>query len=246
MSTSAPLPSFERAVFEGDPSPPDACAYCHRTLDGDYYRVNGNLACAPCATHAETLVPPDSHKAYSRALLFGIVAAVVGCAAYATFVIVTDIMLAWAAIGVGFLVGWAMKKGSRGLGGRRYQVTAALLTYAAVAVSFIPVYLHSDMQKKAAEKQAQTDTAASGKSSGTESAGNDAAGKAQEPQMNLFLALLTLVGLGLISPFLLLASSFGSGLLNLLIVFIGVRYAWKHMAQPQVEIDGPFPPPQTV
>ena len=97
------MPSFDRARFPGDP-PPDACAYCHRGVTGSYYRVGGHLACEPCAQRAESLLPPDSHKAYSKALLYGIGAAVVGCVGYALFEIRTGIMLGYIAIGVGFLV----------------------------------------------------------------------------------------------------------------------------------------------
>jgi len=40
--------------------------------------------------------------------------------------------MVFAGIGVGYLVGYAMRLGSGGVGGRRYQVMAALLTYMAV------------------------------------------------------------------------------------------------------------------
>jgi hypothetical protein len=42
-------------------------------------------------------------------------------------------------LAVGYIVGKAMMKGSAGLGGRRYQVVAVALTYAAVSLSFIPL-----------------------------------------------------------------------------------------------------------
>jgi hypothetical protein len=154
MSTSSPAFSFDRARYVGDPPPPDSCAFCQRELKSEYFRVNGNLACSTCAQQAERLVPPDSHKAFSRAVVFGIGAAIVGCIGYALFEILTGIMMGWIALLVGLFVGRAMKTGSRGLGGRRYQITAALLTYAAVAVAFIPVAFHQASTKQDAHTAA--------------------------------------------------------------------------------------------
>ncbi|WP_198137609.1 hypothetical protein [Terriglobus sp. TAA 43] len=48
------------------------------------------------------------------------------------------------------------------------------------------------------------------------------------------------LGLGLISPFYMLFVSFGSGALGLLILFWGVQYAWKALAKPKVDLDGPY------
>src|ERR1700751_1691387 len=95
MSTLSPTLSFDRARYPGDPPPPDTCAFCHRVLETEYFRVNGHMTCSTCAQQAERLVPPDSHKAYSRALLFGIGAAIVGCIGYALFEILTGIMMGW-------------------------------------------------------------------------------------------------------------------------------------------------------
>ncbi len=53
--------------------------------------------------------------------------------------------------------------------------------------------------------------------------------------------MLTLLGLGLVSPFLELASSVPQGLLNLFIIFLGIRMAWQHMRTVRPEVDGPFP-----
>ncbi len=152
MSTPAPLPKFERAEYHTDPPAPDKCAYCHRGIGTQYFRVDGHLACTSCAEHAQSLIAPDSHKAFSRAVLFGAGGAVAGCLAYSLLVIVTGWTIGYAAIGVGWLVGKAMKTGSRGLGGRRYQITAAVLTYAAVAMSFIPIALHAFATRETGEK----------------------------------------------------------------------------------------------
>jgi FtsH-binding integral membrane protein len=244
MSTSSPAFSFDRARYAGDPPPPDSCVYCQRGLESEYFRVNGNLACPTCAQRAEKLVPPDSHKAFSRAVLFGLGAAIVGCAGYALFEILTGIMLGWIALLVGLFVGRAMKAGSHGLGGRRYQITAALLTYAAVAVAFIPVALHEANAKPDAHKVAVQQAQAQHPYPGDASAQAQTSAKPAPSLGGFLVAVATLLGLGLISPFLMFTASVPSALLNLFIIFIGVQMAWKHMASPRAQVEGPFTPPQ--
>ena len=91
---------------------------------------------------ARQQMPTDTHSAFGRSLIFGIGAAVVGMAAYATLlVILKGATIGYFSFGVGYLVGWAMLKGSNGLGGRKYQIAAALLTYAAVAFAEVPYVL---------------------------------------------------------------------------------------------------------
>ena len=243
MSITSPTLSFDRARYAGDPPPPDSCVFCDRGLQSEYFRVNGNLACSPCAQQAEKLVPPDSHKAFSRAFLFGIGAAIVGCIGYALFEILTGITMGWIALLVGLFVGRAMKTGSRGLGGRRYQITAALLTYAAVAVAFIPVAVHDMRSHRTASTTA---TRSTGQQNGQ--AQSDQPQAAQTNQAHGFgsflIATATLLGLGLVSPFLMFSGSVPSALLNLFIIFYGVQMAWKHMASSRVQVEGPFYPPQ--
>jgi len=86
---------------------------------------------------------PDTQGAYPRALLLGIVGAAIGLALYAGFVILTNIMIGYVSLAVGFIVAKAMMIGSKGIGGRQYQITAALLTYCAVSLSFIPIFLYA-------------------------------------------------------------------------------------------------------
>jgi len=157
MSTD--LPSFDKAEYALTPafgsSTPDHCTLCQQPIAGSYYRVSGNLTCNSCATQATSSGPADSHAAFTRAILCGIAAAIVGMILYAVFEIATGIVIGYLAIGVGFLVGKAMKYGSNGRGGRRYQVAAALLTYASVSMAAVPVAIYS----YATHKPAQTRSA---------------------------------------------------------------------------------------
>lgn len=64
-------------------------------------------------------------------------------ALYAGFTILTDIRIGYISLAVGFIVAKAMMIGSGGIGGRQYQIAAAVLTYMAVSMAFIPLVLYA-------------------------------------------------------------------------------------------------------
>jgi hypothetical protein len=237
---STPNLNFERAVYKGEAASPDQCAYCGRGITSEYYRVGGHLACAVCAQQAQSLIPPDAHKVFMHSLSYGAAAAVLGCLGYALVAILTGWTIGYAAIGVGYIIGWAMRRGARGHGGRRYQIAAALLTYAAVAVSFVPIAIHASLKEKAATHQTGSATAGGGGSTQSHGDSTESSAGGTKGVGGFVVALLELLGLGLISPFLELSTSFGGGLLGLFIIFIGVRFAWQMMAVQTVPVEGPF------
>jgi hypothetical protein len=85
---------------------------------------------------------PSADGAFPRALLMGLIGAAIGLALYAGFVILTNIEIGYMALAVGFIIAKLMMVGSNGIGGRQYQITAAVLTYCAVSLSFIPIFLY--------------------------------------------------------------------------------------------------------
>ena len=58
---------------------------------------------------------------------------------YAGFTILTKIEIGYMSLLVGIIIGKAMMMGSKGIGGRQYQITAVVLTYLVVALSEIPI-----------------------------------------------------------------------------------------------------------
>src|SRR5262245_26695043 len=81
----------------------------------------------------------DSNPLFMRGLLFGAGAAILGLILYSTVGIITGVEIGFMSLGVGWLVGKAILKGSRNRTGRRYQIAAALFTYFAVSVSAVPM-----------------------------------------------------------------------------------------------------------
>jgi hypothetical protein len=138
-------PQFQKAEYAGSPGG-DRCQVCGQPVGTSYYRVNGAVTCSGCAEKARHELPTSSGAAYLRGLLFGIGAAIAGLALYATFEIMTGLIIGYLSLAVGYIIGKAIKAGSRGLGGRKYQITAVLLTYAAVSMASIPVALSQIMK----------------------------------------------------------------------------------------------------
>jgi hypothetical protein len=167
-------------------------------------------------------MPKDSHGAFVRGVVFGIAGAMVGLALYVGFALATGIVIGWASLAVGFIVGKAMSLGSRGVGGRRYQVVAVLLTYLAVSMSAVPIALYEMRQQPS---QAQTSDVP------TQHREAMSAGKA--------VGVLALVGIA--SPFLELGDPV-QGIIGLVILFVGIRFAWRFTAGRDVNITGPHAP----
>ena len=239
-----PTPQFATAEYAGSG---DVCKSCNQALSGTYYRINGSLVCERCTVQLQTQLPKDSHAAFVRALMFGIGAAILGLIGYAAFGIISGIRIGYISLAVGWLVGKAMRTGSRGVGGLRYQIVAAVLTYAAVSMAAIPVYF-SQISKGRATKPPQVKTAPANPGTAANddeadgsapSAGGAAPARAAKLQVHPFAALGLLALLGLASPFLELQDPF-HGVIGLIILFVGIRFAWQQTGAPKIDIVGPF------
>jgi hypothetical protein len=122
--------------------------------------------------------------------------------------------------------------GSGGLGGRRYQIAAVILTYAAVSMAAIPVSISQMREARKARATAGQSASTDGESTETPQSPKE---KMSAGQAFAYLALL-----GLASPFLDLQSPVG-GLIGLVILYVGLQIAWKMMAgRPVPEITGPY------
>jgi hypothetical protein len=223
--TSKGMPQFATAEFASASTPGMTCAACRKPIAGPYFQINGAQACAACANKIRLQIPQDSHAAFVRALVFGSAGALVGFALYVIFALATGLVIGWVSLAVGFIVGKAMSLGSRGVGGRRYQLAAVLLTYLAVSMSAVPIAIHQLRQ----HHQAQTQS------------GDTATAQGQHPRMSLGKAIGVLALLGIASPFLDLQNPV-HGIIGLIILFVGIRFAWQFTAGRTVLVSGPHTP----
>lgn len=232
---TASVPQFSTAEYAHIPGS-ERCRICNNLVSQEYYRVNGMMACQTCATEARNGQPKDSHAAFTRGLMLGIGAALVGMVLYATFTILTGWYLGYIALGVGYLVAQAIKKGANGLGGRRYQIAAVLLTYAAISIAAIPIGISYSIKHTKEARQAQMEGSTSSNGTTIESTEAD---RGSKHQSNLAALAFQLLMLGLASPFLELQDP-GHGIIGLFILFIGLRIAWQLTASRPLEVEGPY------
>lgn len=238
LSAPSPdIPQFSTAEYANVPGT-ERCRICGNLIAGEYYRVNTQMACSKCAGEAKEGQPKDSHAAFARGLLLGAGAAVLGLILYATVVIVTGWSIGYLALAVGWLVAKGMMKGSNGMGGRRYQIAAVVLTYAAISISAIPIwitYRARHPQPRHVQTQQTTD------STDSASAANDSQNAQPAPRSrpNLFKLAVQVFFIGLASPFLALRDP-GSGVLGLVILFVGLSIAFRMTAAKPLDVDGPY------
>ena len=244
--SSGSVPQFGTAEYAGSPVG-DTCKVCRAPLTGIYYRANGAMVCGSCAERVKREVPRDSHAAFVRGVLFGLGGFLAGLIAYSALgIMLRGWTIGYFALGVGWIVGKAIMAGSHGIGGRRYQMVAVLLTYAAVSMSAIPITLAA--MKHGPAPAAQTSQSTQSSPEAGQPGDQPSAGAAQQPDsgaatgqtMSFARALGALAVLGLASPFLELQDGFG-GVLMLVILFVGMRFAWRMTAgRATIVVDGPF------
>jgi hypothetical protein len=216
--TSNGVPQFATAEF-APAVPTMTCAACRQPITGPYFQINGARACAECANKIREQTPNDSHAAFVRALAFGIGGAVLGFVLYVVCALVTGLVIGLVSLAVGFIIGKAMNLGSRGVGGRRYQLVAALLTYLAVSLSAVPIAIYQMRQQHEARAQSQNTAA-------------------PHQHLSVAKAIGVLALLGIASPFLDLQDPI-HGLIGLVILFVGIRFAWRFTAGRDIIVSGP-------
>ena len=261
------VPQFATAEYPGNASE-TACKSCAQAISGDYYRVNGAPTCANCTQQIREQMPKHSRSAFGRGVLFGVGGALLGLGIYVAFALVTGWMIGYISLAVGYIVGKAIVMGSGGLGGRRYQIAALLLTYAAVSMSAVPIGISMYIKQRDAKKKtlvqhsvpgqtqqppaAQPPAAQSPQASSQDALDDDdaatnagapaAAGsspKPAAPKVSFAAAIGALLFAGLASPFLELQDPL-QGLIGLIILAVGIRIAWRLTAGVSTEILGPF------
>jgi len=235
LNPSQATPQFTTAEYSGS-SGGDRCVSCNQQLTARYYRVNTRMACEGCVQELQRRQPADSHAGYVRGILFGVGAAILGMAGYAGFTILTGLYIGYVSLAVGWLVGKAIMLGSKGIGGRRYQIAAVILTYAAVSIAAVPIAISYQLKAKS-----QTESVHSQQpQSATETEHSQPEQTQPKPKLSFGAAILQLLVIGLASPFLELQDPV-HGIIGLIILMVGIRIAWQITAgSRRANIEGPY------
>jgi hypothetical protein len=238
---------FDTALPRGgslaDQSGAVTCHACQRTVHTEYYDVSGQPTCAECRAKIETLTEtPSGIGPLVKAGLFGLAAGIAGAIIYYAVIAITDFEIGIVAILIGYMVGYAVRKGAGGRGGRRFQVLAVALTYMAVAFAYTPIVVKAalkDSSKQEEKSAAATETTPAAGTENTPAAAQSAS-TAEPDGTTAAVALLMLCGLVVSLPVLVVFGSLPSGLISGLIIFFGMQQAWKMTATPALAITGPY------
>lgn len=205
------------------------CVACRRPLHDEYFDVDGQSTCESCqnqvARHAET---PREWSVFARASGLGFVAAILGAIVYYAVIAITEFEIGIVAIAIGYMVGYGMRKGTKGRGGRRFQVVAVVLTYWAVGLAYVPL-VFGEVSEQQAAQQASTNV--------TPPAADP---EPPEDALSVPVALAALVGLSLALPLMMVVGSLPGGLVSAAIIAFGMHQAWQMTAAPQPTISGPY------
>jgi hypothetical protein len=124
-------------------APPEdlKCGPCGQPIQSTYFKAGARVVCPTCRPKLEAAVAAGGELRFLRALGFGLGASVIGGLLWYAIRQASGYELGIVAVGVGLLVGMAVKTGSQGRGGIGYQIMAVLLTYLTVCGSWLPLIL---------------------------------------------------------------------------------------------------------
>ena len=242
---------FDRAEPSAGAQALATCGTCGATITTEYYEVNGSVVCEGCRIAlAEQFNLGGGAGRFLRAIALGLLAAAAGFGIYYGIARLTGYEFGLVAIVVGLMVGVAVRRGSNGRGGWRYQLLAVFLTYTAIVSTHVPFIIEEF------KKEGRTRAAADGGAARTDSptpttvAMADSAapalatpvstsGPAPAPSVGLggmLIGLLALVAFFYAVPFL---AGF-ENILGIVIIAIGLFEAWKINKRATLSVSGPY------
>jgi hypothetical protein len=228
---------FERAQFASG----NHCTQCQTPLRESYYRLIEDTVCPFCAekARAEYQQQISSSGGFGRAVFFGAAAAIGGSVIYGGVAVISGRPWNIIAIFIGWMVATAMMKGSDGIGGRRFQVVALLLTYFSITSGYVPVIMNSMVRNGSlqrvltAPRPRPTGIAPSTRITPTASAVDNTA-----LTMRSFVVLVVSFFLAATIPIRLIASI--PGVFSTFMIALALQRAWIGTAGTPFSLFGPF------
>ena len=217
-----------------------SCSVCHRPLPDTYFVANGQIVCESCRRGVEEEWNRGGVAGrLGKAIGLGVVA-MIGCSLLWYVVLkLTDSQWGILAVVVGLVVGGAVRKGSHGRGGWRYQALAIFLTYTAIVTSYVP-YIIEGIRDRAGEtasldSAATADLARDSLVLASDSATVTAASTANAGPVTKVVAILLLLGFLYALPFLAGIEN----IIGILIIGFALYEAWKLNRQTELIVTGP-------
>jgi hypothetical protein len=213
------------------------CTACHASIATEYFTVNWITVCGRCRRAIESAAEtPQGPTLLPIAGVFGLGAGIAGAAIYYAVIAIAHIEVGIVAILIGYMVGYAVRKGARGRGGLRFQILAVALTYASVALAYTPLAIRGASESNRSAQKAAVST-----SDGPATVAPDSSRATATPSGGrLLLGLGLVVVLFAALPLMVVAGSFPSGLISAVIIFLGMRQAWRMTGAPRLDVFGPY------
>jgi hypothetical protein len=214
------------------------CSVCGSVLKDSYYVVNGHVVCDGCRRSAEA----DRNRGgsagrFGKALVLGILATIACSIVWYVVLKATNSQLGILAVVVGLVIGGAVRKGSNGRGGWRYQTLAIFLTYTAIVSSYVP-FIIEGMHERSAQA-AKPSTPADTLSPSTPAATTDStAATSRDSKMGpigFMIGIVVLLAILYATPFLAGIEN----LIGLLIIGFALYEAWKLNRRTELRVSGP-------
>ena len=193
-----------------------------------YFTVGDKVACERCKFQLEAaLAQPVGFGGFTRSLLLGSAAGLIGAAVWWGIRMATQYELGLIAIAIGYFVGMGVRSGSRGLGGLGFQILAVLLTYFWIAANYVPDVLTSwDDEAQAAQPAGLPVDGADADASEGESGERAPVAIRVAFAFALALALPFLMGL--------------ENIIGIAIIAFGLYQAWAMNRRTEIAVAGPF------
>jgi hypothetical protein len=239
---------FDRVISEST-SPAAAstlaviCAVCQTSIETEYFDINGSVVCSRCRTAAESAATtPRGIVPLMTAGVFGLGAGLVGAVIYYAVMAIANLEIGIVAILIGYMVGYAVRRGARGRGGRRFQVLAVVLTYASIALAYSPMLFKQVLDtNRSARTALSATTSSSSNTTPTAAATHGERGATTKPSGGrVLLSLVFLAAFIAALPVLGIIGSFPFGLISAFIIFIGMKQAWTMTGVTRLQILGPY------
>ena len=214
------------------------CSVCGTPLSDTYFVANGQIVCERCRRALEEEWNRGSAAArLGKAVGLGVLA-MIGCSLLWYIVLkLTDSQWGILAVVVGLVVGGAVRKGSNGRGGWRYQTLAIVLTYTAIVSSYVP-YIIEGAREQAAQpasldSAATADLAKDSMVSIKDSVATAATNTSDAGPLARVFAFVLLLGFLYALPFL------AGQIIGILIIGFALYEAWKLNRRVELTVTGP-------
>src|SRR3954468_5752664 len=126
------------------------CAACQTSIPTEYFDLGGRAVCDRCRQRLELAAEtPRGALPLLAAGACGLGAGIVGAIIYYSVIAIAHVEIGLVAILIGYMVGYAVRRGAGGRGGLRVQILAIALPSASVGLAYAPFELKAVRDRQA-------------------------------------------------------------------------------------------------